>query len=597
MNPQDKSVTTTPEAGVAIIGMAGRFPGADDVEAFWHNVKAGVTSIRALTDEELRAAGVDASLLADPRYVKVGAPVDEVDCFDAGFFGFTQREAEVMDPQHRLFLECAWQAVESAGYDPHTYPGIIALFGGSAFPTYLQNNLATHPDLIRALGRVGVGAGHDRASLTTKVSHKLNLRGPSLSVQTACSTSLVAVHLACQSLLTCESDIALAGAVSIDIPQCAGYLYEPGGNLSADGTCRALDAGANGTVLGNGLAIVVLKRLSDAVSDRDHIHAVIRGSCVNNDGMARAGFTAPGAEGQTGVIAEALANAGVSADSIGYVEMHATGTPLGDAIELAALDRAFRSSTDRRRFCAIGSVKPNIGHLEDASGVTGLVKTALSLEHKLLVPTLNFRVPGPGLNGDGPFYVNTTLADWPSDGTPRRAGVSSFGMGGTNAHVILEEAPPSDSLTPDGGPQVLLLSAKSEAALDRVRQRLAAYLERHRDLDPADVAFTLQVGRAHFEYRAALVFRQLDEVIAALAGGQPALGSAQATSADTFLETLARRWLAGEPIDWAALHSGRTPSRVPLPTYPFERQRYWIDPAPLMSPAQRPAPRSTVIAR
>jgi acyl transferase domain-containing protein len=525
MNEGEKT-TVVPESRIAIVGMAGRFPGAPDIETLWRNLAAGITSIRPLADDELRDARVDSRLLADPQYIKVGAPIDDVDCFDARFFGFTDREAEVMDPQHRLFLECAWEALESAGYTPRTFPGVISVFAGSAFPTYLQNNLATHPDLIRRIGRLQIAAGHDRASLASKVSHKLDLRGPCISVQTACSTSLVAVHLACQSLLTYESDLALAGAVSINFPQGAGYLYEPGGNLSADGICRALDARAQGTVLGNGLAIVILKRLTDALADHDHIHAVIRGSCVNNDGSARAAFSTPSAEGQTEVIAEALAHAGVSPESIGYVEMHATGNALSDSIELTALSRAFRLPVDGKRSCAIGSLKPNIGHLEDASGVAGLVKTALCLEHKTLLPTLNVSVPNSSVAPEGPFYVNTTLSPWPSDGTPRIAGVSSFGMGGTNAHIILEEAPVRRSSTPSVTPQVLLLSAKSALALDRMRHQLSAFLERQPDLSPADVAFTLQLGRMHFDHRAALVFRTIEEAVAGLAEGQNALMAA-----------------------------------------------------------------------
>src|SRR5581483_11446502 len=345
---------------IAIIGMSGRFPGARDVDSFWQNIAAGKKSIRFFSDEELREAGIDPALLQDPNYVKAGTVIEDLDRFDALFFGYTPREAEVMDPQHRLFLECAWEALESAAYAPETYKGLVGVFAGSGFCSYLLNNLYPNPDVMEMAGKLQLSVGNERDSLASSVSYKLNLKGPSIAVQTFCSTSLVAVHLGCQSLLNYECDIALAGGVAITIPQVTGYQYEDGGIVSPDGECRTFDANAQGSVMGNGLGVVALKRLDEALEDGDHIYAVIRGSATNNDGSVRVGYTAPGLDGQTEVIAEAISNAGVPVETLNYIEAHGTATKLGDAVELAAMIKAFRLSTDKKQFCAIGSVKPNI---------------------------------------------------------------------------------------------------------------------------------------------------------------------------------------------------------------------------------------------
>src|SRR5579885_1076513 len=499
---------------IAIIGMSGRFPGARDVDSFWQNIAAGKKSIRFFSDEELREAGVDPALLQDPNYVKAGTVIEDIDRFDALFFGYTPREAEVMDPQQRLFLECAWEALESAAYAPETYKGLVGFFAGSGFCSYLLNNLYPNPDVMEMAGKLQLSVGNERDALASSVSYKLNLKGPSIAVQTFCSTSLVAVHLGCQSLLNYECDIALAGGVAITIPQVTGYQYEDGGIVSPDGECRTFDANAQGSVMSNGLGVVALKRLEEALEDGDHIYAVIRGSATNNDGSVRVGYTAPGLDGQTEVIAEAISNAGVPVDTLNYIEAHGTATKLGDAVELAAMIKAFRLSTDKKQFCAIGSVKPNVGHLDRASGVTGLIKTSMALYHHLLPPRLNFAPASPDIDlENSPFYVNTKGTPWLSNGAPRRAGVSSFGVGGTNAHVVLEEAPEVAGTQPGRPQQLLLLSAKTNSALKAAADNLATHLKQHPDVNLADVAYTLQVGRNAFNYRQAVVCHNVADAI------------------------------------------------------------------------------------
>ncbi|HET8840846.1 MAG TPA: type I polyketide synthase, partial [Ktedonobacteraceae bacterium] len=511
------------DTALAIISMSGRFPGARTAEAFWQNIAGGVKSIRFFSDEELKAAGVDPALLRQPNYVRAGTVVEDIEAFDASFFGYTPREAEIMDPQHRLFMECAWEALESAAYDPETYTGLVGVFAGSAFSSYMSDHIYTNPDVVNMAGRLQIDLGNERDSLASAVSYKLNLRGPSLAVQTFCSTSLVAVHLACQSLSTYECDIALAGGVAIALPQINGYLYEEGGILSPDGECRAFDARGRGSVMGNGVGVVVLKRLQEAIEDRDHIYAVIRGSAVNNDGSMHVSYTAPGLNGQKEVIAEAIGHAGVDLESISYVEAHGTATMLGDAVELAAMIKAFEAKTRKKQFCAIGSVKPNIGHLDRASGVTGLIKTTLALHHRQLPPSLNFEQSSPDINlDDSPFYVNTALRSWTrSDDTPRRAGVSSFGLGGTNAHVVLEEAPEREPASPSRPWQLLMLSARTEAALQNMTANLAEHLKAHREQTLPDVASTLQIGRKVFNHRRIVVCRDSNDAIQALASVDP----------------------------------------------------------------------------
>ncbi|MDZ7356532.1 MAG: polyketide synthase, partial [candidate division KSB1 bacterium] len=428
---------------VAIIGMSGRFPGARNVAEFWRNIKNGVESISFFSEEELIEAGVDPDQLRHPNYVRARGILDKVDEFDAALFGIFPREAELMDPQQRLFLECAWEALENAGYDADRYAGLIGTFAGMGLNVYMLSILRAHNGALSSADIYQYVIGNDKDFLTTRVSYKLNLRGPSFDVQTACSTSLVAVYLAYQSLTNYQCDMALAGGATILLPQTQGYMYQEGMILSPDGHCRPFDAKAAGTVGGNGVAVVVLKRLSDAIKDGDHIYAIIRGAACNNDGSNRVGFTAPGVEGQAEVIAMAQAVANVEPETITYIETHGTGTSLGDPIEISALTQVFRERTDKKQFCALGAVKANVGHLDTAAGVTGLIKTALALKEGVIPPSINFERPNPHIDfKNSPFYVNTELREWKRMGdTPRRAGVSSFGIGGTNVHVILEEAP------------------------------------------------------------------------------------------------------------------------------------------------------------
>jgi amino acid adenylation domain-containing protein len=503
-------------AEIAIVGMAGRFPGANDLETFWRNLRDGVESVTFFSDEQLRSSGVHPALLRDPAYVRAAAVLDGIELFDASFFGFTPREAEILDPQHRLFLECAWEALEKAGYDCETYPGGIGVYAGAGVNTYVSNLESNH-DILEAVNPYQIRLANRIDNLSTRVSYKLNLKGPSITVQTTCSTSLVAVHLACQSLLNFDCDLALAGGVKVVARQNQGYVYQEGMIFSPDGHCRTFDASSGGIIRGSGVGIVVLKRLTDAIADADSIYAIIRGSAINNDGSAKVGYTAPSVDGQANVIKAAQTLAEVAPDTISYIEAHGTATELGDPIEIAALTKAFRAGTKKKHFCAIGSVKTNFGHLDTAAGVAGLIKTVLALENRMIPPSLHFEKPNPKIDFENsPFYVNSKLAAWPETDHPRRAGVSSFGIGGTNAHVILEEAPLSAPSDPSRSEQLLLLSAKTEAALDQATKNLRTYLEEHPDANLADVAFTLQRGRRRFIHRRALVCHGAKDAAASL---------------------------------------------------------------------------------
>jgi acyl transferase domain-containing protein/thioesterase domain-containing protein len=504
---------------VAIIGMAGRFPGAKNVDEFWRNIRDGVESVVFFSEEELLNSGVLPAVLRQPNYIPARAALDDIELFDASFFGFNPKEAEIMDPQHRFFLECAWEALEHAGYDSEQYPGPIGVYAGVSMSTYLIG-LYANREVAATAGSMQIRLGNDKDYLPTRVSYKLNLRGPSVNVQTACSTSLVAVQMAYQSLLNYQCDIALAGGVSIAVPQREGYSYREGGVGSRDGHCRAFDASADGTIGGSGVGIVVLKRLADALDDGDCIHAVIRGAGINNDGSLKVGYTAPSVDGQAEVIAMAQSVADVNPESIGYIEAHGTGTALGDPIEIAALNKAFRAGTKKKNFCGIGSVKTNIGHLDAAAGAAGLIKTVMALKHKMLPPSLNFEQPNPKINfDDSPFFVSTKLANWqlPAGQDRRVAGVSAFGIGGTNVHLIVEEAPEISTTASDSSPwQLLVLSAKTETALQRRISSLATHLQEHPELNLADVAHTLRVGRRAFEHRAVLACRDSADAVKAL---------------------------------------------------------------------------------
>ena len=514
----DPPSAEVPENAVAVIGMAGRFPGANSLSAFWRNLRSDVESIVDLTEEDLLAAGVTEKALANSSYVRRAALMSGIEEFDADFFGFTPYAARALDPQHRLFLQTVYHALEAAGYDPAELEPTVGVFGTSSTSGYLLHNLMSNYDPMMVIGQgasfdmVNLSLSNDKDHLATRAAHQFDFRGPALSVATACSSSLVAVHLACQSILNGECDIALAGGSSLRIPHQVGYWYEQGTMVSPTGHCRPFDVRSDGTIFGSGVGVVVLKALPDAIDDGDHIHAVIRGSALNNDGSTKMTYAAPNAIGQAEVIAEAHAVAGVDAASIGYVETHGTGTPLGDPIEIEGLRQAFDLSEETRSGpCYLGSVKSNIGHLETAAGIAGLIKAILCLEHKAIPATLHYSSPNPELHIDrGPFRVRSADGPWEADGI-RRAGVSSFGVGGTNAHIVLEEAPPTQRAPQVAGqPQVLVLSAKTQEALAQSRAALAEEFAAAEGISLPDAAYTLTRRRKEPIRLAAVVHDQQD---------------------------------------------------------------------------------------
>lgn len=498
--------------GVAIIGMAGRFPKAKNIDEFWRNIENGVDCITFYTDEELTAEGIDPETLKNPNYVKAKGEVENVDMFDAPFFGINPREAEVTDPQHRMLLECAWEALEHAGYDSSKYDGSIGVYAGKSMDYYLLLNVYPYIKKEISAGSLQAAIGNDKDSLTTTISYKLSLTGPAITIQTSSSTSLVAVYVACQSLLTYQCDIALAGGITAGPPIKSGYLYQEGGIWSPDGYCRAFDAKAKGFVPGSGMGLVTLKRLADAVRDGDQVWAVIKGFAVNNDGSKKVSYSAPSVDAQSEVVILAMAAANVHPETIQYIETHGTGTDLGDPIEITALTQAFRTGTSKKQFCAIGSLKSNIGHLDNAAGVAGLIKVALSLKYKKIPASLHYESPNPKIDfADSPFFVNTKTRQWQRGQTPRRAGVTSLGMGGTNAHVILEEAPEQELSGESREWQLLMLSAKTPGALSAMTRNLANYLTLNPGTNLADITYTLSAGRRDFDYRRATLSRSTED--------------------------------------------------------------------------------------
>ena len=509
---------------IAIVGLAAHVPGADSAAAFWTNLRDGVESITVFDEAQLIAAGERPDTIARRNYVPAGAPMQGFDLFDADFFGFSPKEAAILDPQHRKFLEVAWTAMEDAGHLPEDVAGKIGVYAGCGMGSYFYFNICSNPDLVRDVGMFLLRhTGNDKDFLCTRVSHVFDLKGPSVNIQTACSTSLVAVHHAVRALRAGDCDMALAGGVTIELPQGRGYLFRENEILSPDGHCHAFDHRAEGTVFGSGAGAVVLRRLSDALADGDRIYAVIKGTAINNDGAAKAGYLAPSVDGQAAAVRAALDDAQISADSIGYVECHGTGTYLGDPIEVSALTQAYARDTDRRGFCRIGSVKTNIGHLDTAAGVAGLIKTTLALKNGAIPPSLGYEKPNPAIDFDtSPFRVNDRLTDWPQGPAPRRAGVNALGVGGTNAHAILEEAPslpPSDDS--DWPFQILTISGRSRAALDANTAALAAHLRARPDQPLADVAFTLKEGRRAFDKRRVVVAETHAEAAALLDAADP----------------------------------------------------------------------------
>ena len=500
---------------VAVIGISGRFPGAENIEIYWQNLLNGVDAIRDFTDDEIRAAGVDVEAVRnDPDYVAAGGILGNPDMFDAAFFGINPKDAALTDPQHRVFLEQCWSAIEDAGYDPATYKGHIGVFAGKAKNTYLYYNLFPSFGNTDSINDLVIVLGNETDYMATTVSYKLGLKGPSASVHTACSTSLVAIHQAKQSLLNYESDMALAGGVCILLPETKGYTYDEGNILSPDGHTRTFDEKAAGTVFSNGVGVVVLKRLSDAIDDGDNILAVLKGSAINNDGSSKVGYMAPSVDGQAEVIAMALADANVEAEDISYIETHGTATPLGDPIEIAALTQAFSASTDKKGFCALGSVKSNIGHLDAAAGVSGFIKTVLSLKNKQIPPSVNFNKVNPKFELEKtPFLINDKLKPWVSNNGLLMAGISSLGAGGTNAHAILQESPDIEPGDSGRKCQLVCLSAKNEQALEDATDNLKEFLRRHPELSLADMAYTLHVGRKSFACRRYLVCDNAEETV------------------------------------------------------------------------------------
>ncbi|MCG6927684.1 MAG: amino acid adenylation domain-containing protein, partial [Acidobacteria bacterium] len=507
---------------VAIVGMGGRFPGAASVRELWQNLCDGVESITFFEPEELDPS-LPTSLTEDPSYVRARGILRDVEMFDAAFFGIPPKEAEVMDPQHRLFLEVAWEVLEETGYLSEEEAGRIGVFGGMFTATYLWKHLITRPELMERVGTTQVVTSNDKDFLASRVAHRLNLTGPAVAVQSACSTSLFAVVEAFHSLRSHQCDLALAGGSAVTCPPRSGYEYQEGGMLSPDGHTRTFDAQAQGTTFNDGVSMVALKRLEDALADGDTLYGVLKGGAINNDGGQKASYTAPSVDGQAAVIRAAQEMAGVDPRSITYVETHGTATPLGDPIEIEALTQAFREGgvTDRG-FCAIGSIKSNIGHLVTAAGAAGLIKTALALTHGKIPPSLGYESPNPKIDFESsPFYVNDRLADWPSGKTPRRAGVSSFGVGGTNAHVVVEEAPAPEPSGASRAKKLLLLSARTPSALDAMTSRLRDHLIAHPDVDLADVAYTLMLGRRAFAHRRALVAADAAEAVTLLGDRDP----------------------------------------------------------------------------
>ncbi|MGN9894490.1 AMP-binding protein [Micromonospora sp. L31] len=561
---------------IAVVGLAGRFPGAPDLATFWWNLCAGVDSIHDHSDAELAALGIGPGLRADPRHVRAAGRLDGVADFDAEFFAMGEQEAARTDPQHRLFLETAWEALEDAGHDPTRFPGLVGVYSATSANRYFLFHLLDNPAVVgdvdpddweaRLIGRQFTD------HLPGQVAYRLGLTGPAVAVQSACSSSLVAVCLAAQSLADYQCDLALAGGVNVTWPR---YRHTPGGLASPDGRCRAFDEAADGAGFGSGVGVVALRRLADAQADGDRIYAVLPGWAVTNDGPDRAGFAVPGPAGQAAAVANALAAADVAPGEVRFIEAHGSGTPLGDAIEVAALHEVYGGAAPAES-CALGSVKTNIGHLDAGAGVAGLIKTVLAVQHGVIPPNLHFTRPHPEIDlAGGPFYVPTKARDWPP-GPRRVAGVSSFGLGGTNAHVVVEQPPPVEPVeAPEGAAYLLPVSARTPGALRAALTRLRAHLAGAAPALPA-VAATLALGRRAFDCRAAVVATDPAGAIAALD---------ELLDADTRiagpagrLRDLAADWVAGGDVDWAALHPGGGVRRTGLPGYPFQRRRYWIDP-------------------
>lgn len=573
---------------VAVIGMSLRFPGANSVEEFWNNLTEGKETISNLSEEQMGNDGVPEAVFKRENYVNAAGVINEYDCFDANFFNYSKREATITDPQQRLLLEHAWEALEHAGYAPNTAENNVGVFVGSSINSYMIHHIDRFKELMYELGSHPLILANDKDHLGTHIAYKLNLTGPAVTVQTACSTSLTAIHTACKSILDGTCEMVLAGGVSVRVPHHLGYAYQKGGILSSDGHCRAFDKNAEGTVPGSGVGVVVLKRLEDAIRDKDTIHSVILGSAINNDGGQKMSYTAPSVSGQAKCIKMAYENAGISPASVSYIEAHGTGTNLGDPIEIAALQQVFQSytKTHKANSCAIGSVKSNIGHLDAAAGVAGFIKTVLSLKHKTILPSLHFSEINEEIQlENSPFYINNKLTAW--NVKEKRASVSSFGLGGTNAHVILEAYEPK-SIIKKEEPVLLIFSAKTKKSLLQTLKKFQKFLAKN-EMCLQDVAYTLQVGRKAFEYRYAIVAKSKEDVLKQLQNvsekeivkveeniDQKEVNK-QVTSVNIeTIDQIKENWLSGEIINWNVSYKEQ-PYRISLPTYSFERKRFWLE--------------------
>lgn len=569
------------ETSVAVIATTGRFPNAQSIEAFTRNFQAGESAVREFTRHELLAAGVPAKEIDSPDYRRFMGWLDKIDQFDADLFGMIPKHAQIMDPQQRVFMECAWEVCERAGYAPRNMPGRVGVFAGARANSYLVRNISRHDDLIEELGWTQILLLNDSDHLPLRVAHALNLSGPAVAVGATCSTSLTAIHMACQSLLNFEADMMLAGGASIMVPDKEGYKWTQGSITSANGECRAFDSEATGTISGNGVAVVLLKRLADALSDGDQILSVVRGSAIGNDGADKAAYSAPAVSGQHAVLQSALADAEVDPATIGLIETHGTGTHVGDPIEFEALQRAYGAKGTP---CHIGTLKPVTGHLSAAAGAAAFIKATASLQAKKIPPMVNFDTPNPELNTQTTrFEMSAKGQEWaaPAD-HPRRAGVSAFGLGGANAHIILQEAPEMRPVAAQAKEVVVLpLSARSLETLSQSCATLAEWMKTHQPETLTNVAYTLQLGREDFVHRlavaatdwrdAAEAFSKLAEAphadLAKACVGRDALQSAQ-------LEQTVK-WLDGQAIDWSSFHDGPR-QRVLLPTMIFEHQSHWV---------------------
>lgn len=580
--------------GVAIIGMSGRFPGAKNINEFWEKLKDGKECITYFSKEDARACGIDEESINDPNYVFAGGILEDIELFDAGFFSLNPKEAENLDPQQRLFLECSYEALEDAGYSCNQYDYPIGVYAGSNMSYYflyhLFNKLGVKDDLA-------IAVGNDKDYVATRASYEFNLKGPSINVQSACSTSMTAVAMAYEGLLNYHCDMAIAGGAGIKLPQKSGYLYQTGFIGSPDGHTRPFDADAYGTVFTSAVGVILLKRVEDAIRDGDHIYAVIKGMAVNNDGSTKVGFTAPSREGEAEVIAAAQNLAGVHPEDISYIEAHGTGTALGDPIEISALSKVFEQYTNKKSYCAIGSVKSNIGHAISGAGISGMIKTVLALKNKQIPPSINFSTPNPKIDFENsPFYVNTKLCDWETGEKPRIAGVSSFGFGGTNVHAVIEEAPPMEVLPSSTEWQLITLSAKAPAALEQMCLNLSQYFKENPTVNLSDAVYTLHVGRKEFDYRRAILCRNLEDAICLLEAKEDErvfsgvakreqkenntannLIESSSTDSQEVLASIGKLWVEGAPVNWETFHCDEKRHRTPLPTYPFQRKRYWVE--------------------